>query len=150
MNPRHAYGRVPSTRAEGDDSLSAFTKRVQGARAMQEIQVNELIDAASRVGEQLARQVKATQLRHVLDETVRIRMEAQRAASDFQKEVRPRVVLLKPRLAYQAGRERSMKPFCDLLSAMIDRVQDERDFEGLAEFVQAVIAYHRYHGGSDH
>lgn len=143
-------GRSSAPARRGDDPYQAFSSTMDNVQTLSDVPAEELVKAANDIGHSLKTVgVRAAQLRHILDEVNRIRMEARRPGVEFRKNVLPRVVLLKPRFAYLAGRERDLKGLYHVLSEMIDRVHDRDDFETLAEFVQGVVAYHRFYGGSD-
>ncbi|MHC5859954.1 type III-A CRISPR-associated protein Csm2 [Nostoc sp.] len=57
------------------------------------------------------------------------------------------VVLLKPKLAYAAARQRSAKPLEEVISVAIDKVESTKDFERLVQFIESIIAYHKAEGG---
>ncbi|GAX41468.1 Csm2 family CRISPR-associated protein [Tolypothrix sp. NIES-4075] len=57
------------------------------------------------------------------------------------------VVLLKPKLAYAAARQRSAKPLEEVISIAIDKVESTKDFERLVQFIESIIAYHKAEGG---
>ncbi len=57
------------------------------------------------------------------------------------------VVLLKPKLAYAAARQRSAKPLEEVISLAIDKVESAKDFERLVQLIESIIAYHKAEGG---
>jgi CRISPR-associated protein Csm2 len=57
------------------------------------------------------------------------------------------VVLLKPKLAYAAARQRSAKPLEEVISVAIDKVESTKDFERLVQLIESIIAYHKAEGG---
>ncbi len=57
------------------------------------------------------------------------------------------IVLLKPKLAYAAARQRSAKPLEEVISIAIDKVESTKDFERLVQFIESIIAYHKAEGG---
>ena len=62
------------------------------------------------------------------------------------------VKYLKVKLAYQAGREKSVKQFAEKarLPQRIDAIGcDRRKYQAFAHFVEALVAYHRFHGGQE-
>ena len=60
------------------------------------------------------------------------------------------LVLLKPKLAYQAGRNDEVKPLADLLTRAIDLVGEDRaNFQRFMDFFEAILAYHKAKGGKD-
>lgn len=55
--------------------------------------------------------------------------------------------LLRPKLAYTAGRHKGkVKDFRDLLEAAIKKT-NENNFDNFKNFVEAIVAYHKFHGG---
>jgi CRISPR-associated protein Csm2 len=60
--------------------------------------------------------------------------------------------LLRPRLAYQCGRfpkNRELEKLSHILAASIALVGDDMDaFQNFVDFFEAILAYHRYYGGS--
>ena len=62
------------------------------------------------------------------------------------------VKYLKVKLAYQAGREKSVKEFAEKaeIARRIDAIgRDRRKYQEFAHFVEALVAYHRFHGGQE-
>jgi CRISPR-associated protein Csm2 len=57
------------------------------------------------------------------------------------------IVLLKPKLAYAAARQRSAKPLEEVMSVAIDKVESTKDFERLVQLIESIIAYHKAEGG---
>jgi CRISPR-associated protein Csm2 len=62
------------------------------------------------------------------------------------------LLLLKPRLAYTAGRQpsKSAEPYMelrDVLCHSIDQVKDDPTFINFCNFFEAILAYHKAHGG---
>lgn len=67
-------------------------------------------------------------------------------------ELAAQVKYLKVKLAYQAGREKSVKQFAEKarLSQRIDAIGcDRRKYQEFAHFVEALVAYHRFYGGQE-
>ncbi len=67
------------------------------------------------------------------------------------EEVISKLVLLKPKLAYASGRHdiQALKYLAGILSNAIDLVyaQREKRFENFCKFFEAILAYHKAHGG---
>ncbi|MCS7028720.1 MAG: type III-A CRISPR-associated protein Csm2 [Bacteroidia bacterium] len=58
--------------------------------------------------------------------------------------------MLKPKLAYnksRQGNENKIHLFYEVVSQLIDKVNDEVSYNNFATFIEAVIAYHKAHGG---
>jgi CRISPR-associated protein Csm2 len=103
------------------------------------------------VGEQLAKVMKdkkvtTSQIRKFIDELQRLRSSSR---LDLEQ-----VKLTKIRLIYAAGRAEkgsaeALKNFEQAFSYALEHLHDKQDFTNLVRFVETVVAYHRYLGGSD-
>jgi len=68
--------------------------------------------------------------------------------SDKQAQAIRKLILLKPKLAYQAERHEPVKPLEAVLRQAIDQVQGKREnFVRFVEFFEAILAYHTAFGG---
>ena len=67
--------------------------------------------------------------------------------------IQERIEYLKVRLVYECGREPYViKPFVEKagLLSLIDNIRDSRKkFIDFARYMEALVAYHRFHGGED-
>lgn len=107
----------------------------------------DLVAQADGIGRDLGNGgVTTSQIRNFLDEVNRIEAESRVSRGAFDES---RVVFLKVQLAYAAGRENKLKAFARLFSAAVDKVSSREDFDRFVKFTQAVVAYHRFHGGSN-
>lgn len=60
------------------------------------------------------------------------------------------LMILKPQLAYAKARaSRELTPFFIVVNPLMERVRDAEDFSRLVHFIEAIVAYHKYHGGRD-
>lgn len=62
------------------------------------------------------------------------------------------VKYLKVKLAYQAGRERSVREFgekADLTNRINKIGRDLKKYQDFAHFVEALVAYHKFYGGKE-
>lgn len=83
--------------------------------------------------------LKATQLRRFYEAMLAIR--SKKSAS---------LMILKPQLAYAKARaSRELTPFFIVVNPLMERVHDAEDFSRLVHFIEAIVAYHKYHGGRD-
>jgi len=123
-------------------------------RSLKEDKSEELIGFVDKIGEDLVgedlakeKKVKMSQLRKVLDafEKVRSAVRLGKEEVDVREEVQP----LKIHLAYAAGRQPVLKPLQGVLNMAIDRVSDKEDFKKLSQFIEGLIAYHKFHGGEE-
>ena len=100
----------------------------------------KLVATAQEIGHYLARQrLSTSQIRNIFGEVKRMQ------ASGYD---RGSLILLKPRLAYAAGRHGgAVKDLRDVLVAAIDVVDDATKFKNFVNFFEAILAYHREAGG---
>lgn len=111
---------------------------------------NKLVEVAERLGQDFAKdgqgvkKLSTSQIRNVFGEVKRLQMKG------FNEQASRELILLKPKLAYQAGRHNETKvpELADVLSKAIDRVGSNQErFEHFVDFFEAILAYHRKHGG---
>ncbi|WP_027843068.1 type III-A CRISPR-associated protein Csm2 [Mastigocoleus testarum] len=108
--------------------------------------IRELVEHAEKFGPYLKLQrLETNQIRKFLDAINRLKAELAETG-DFSK-IETEVVLLKPKLAYAAARQRAAKPLNDVMSVAIDVVRDKEDFERLVQLIESIIAYHKAEGG---
>ena len=71
------------------------------------------------------------------------------------KDIKPELILLKPRMAVRVGRSKVEEGFFKVIVAAMDKIEvdDEKEtiknFNVFVEFFEAIIAYHKYLGGSN-
>jgi CRISPR-associated protein Csm2 len=86
-----------------------------------------------------------SQIRNICGTVKKLEMKACR------ENVIPELILLKPRLAYIAGKHKNitgMKFLKDLLSQAIDMVAEKEErFVYFCKFFEAILAYHKAEGG---
>lgn len=117
-------------------------------------------------GQQFARSVTTSQLRNVFSKIVSIRTFYNNPnVGDFKtfvNKLKRDITLLKPRLAYATGRDRSLKNFNDDMVNLIDETIKSIDLElsslkteqykltsidNFFAIVEGFVAYHKYYGG---
>ncbi len=144
-NPRNQYKKPVAVLSKEDKKLISqiiIDKNAAGT----------LVSYADRLGKQLKEEdLKASQIRAVFDE---VRQIEALWLQDEEKALY-RVHLLKPKLAYRAAREKKGVPALkEVLTLAIDLVVEKRElakerFRRFTEFFEAIIAYHKAHGGKD-
>lgn len=133
--------------------------KVDSHRIISEGDVSLLVDTAKEVGNSLARQLTTSQIRNIFGEVRRIQMNwPPDAAKDKVKtdEAFRSVVLLQPKLAYQAKRERGrgVEELQMALDPCIEEIrkapQDQRRlyFTRFVDFFESILAYHKAAGGN--
>lgn len=102
--------------------------------------------------------LKTNQIRKFLTavNTVTGKIDIYRVKSEqaltLPEELAAEVKYLKIKIAYQAGRERSVKEFVEKaeLIRWIDEVGNSVErYEKFAKYVEALVAYHKFYGGRD-
>ena len=108
---------------------------------------DEMVKYAESIGRGLAQNERLTssQIRNFFSEVKQIEGHV-REKNELDKR---RLVLLKPRLAYQARRSgRGVGKLEKVLSPAITFVGDNVDyFRNFVDFFEAILAYHKAHGG---
>ena len=99
-----------------------------------------LVNTAMVIGRSLAqRKLSTSQIRNIFGEVKRMQM---RGFDPYKFQ------LLRPRLAYAAGRHRgAVEELKDVLEVAIGEVKGEEGFRRFADFFEAILAYHREAGG---
>ena len=145
------YQERGGSRGGGEDPsvTDQVVKEIGSLKTLSMLETDQLVDLAEKMGDFLANQIrlKTSQIRKFLDAVNEIKSKGtqDREASFF----RSQCMLLKPKLAYAAGRQDEVRPLMVVLVPCIDRVHNKDDFNRFYRFVEAIIAYHRYHGGRD-
>jgi|GEM_PF-2298146 len=112
-----------------------------------------LIDCIDEFTRAKTREIKTNQIRKFYDKVRSLEQKLEKVKlssqqeSEINEQARIGVLSLKPLLAYAVGRQRSLKDLADILDAAISRVYDYEDFKKFVELFQAIVAYHKYHGG---
>lgn len=109
-----------------------------------------LVHAAEKLGESLKNQgLKTSQIRKVYGTVKKIQVSEEFRQNDL--------IMLKPKLAYAAARNRAVTDLKDALTQAIDKVIDtvgddkkkekEKKFKNFVDFFEATLAYHKAAGG---
>jgi CRISPR-associated protein Csm2 len=119
--------------------------------ALKSLSAERLVEMASQMGDFLANHIRlnTSQIRKFLDAVNAIKSQSVQQVTD-DAFFRSACMLLKPKLAYAAGRQPDeVKPLMAVLVPCIDRVHTKDDFGQFYRFVEAMVAYHRFYGGRD-
>jgi CRISPR-associated protein Csm2 len=115
-----------------------------------------LVGQAEAIGKYLAKvKFPTSQIRGIFGTVRRIEMNWDEGMPpDKQLWAQRELLLLKPKLAYQAARHKKqtggqgMDLLKDVLSDAIERVGEDRErFRHFVDFFEAILAYHRAYGG---
>jgi len=114
--------------------------------SLKDYPIRDLVKHAEEFGPYLKQQrLETNQIRKFLDAINRIKANLAEK-SDFSGQI-DEVILLKPKLAYAAARQRAAKPLAEVMSTAIDKVRSREDFERLVQLIESIIAYHKAEGG---
>ena len=110
---------------------------------------------AYKKGKEFARNIKTNQIRNFFAHINTIRNEFKNLKlnkSSFDQ-LDSSLILVKPKLAYAKGRNKEVEPFQILMFETIDKVvkskNKEKAYTNFFEFVEAIVAYHKYYGGRE-
>ncbi len=103
----------------------------------------EMVACAERLGSYLQQQnVTSSQIRNAYGNLKKLEMNG------WGPQTQRHLVLLKPRLAYAAGRHGGgLKDLKQVLERAIDAVCDQDSFARFCQFFEAILAYHKAYGG---
>lgn len=131
-----------------------IVKGIAEGPSLQEIKTDNVIRWAQILALVLvAEELKTSQIRKFLSGVRGVEVKVNRnTPEDF---TRQEVAFLKVHLAYAKARQQaSVKPLMDVMTVVIDKIRDEgkeglEDFNVFVRFVEAVVAYHRFYGGTE-
>jgi CRISPR-associated protein Csm2 len=121
---------------------------------LSKVNAEKIVDIAEKAGKYLASKkaggidsLKINQIRRFLDEIRKIEAFLKKDKNNFDSD---RVILLRPKLAYAAGRVEEVIPLMNILDPAIkSATTSAENFKKLLRLVEGIIAYHRYFGGSN-
>lgn len=122
--------------------------------------VDLIVQAENRAKQFKSDGLKTNQIRNFYSAIARMRtdFEVERVDTDdrevrtFSKSIENKLVMLRPKLAYAAGRQNAVRAnfFHYMTSAIDNLLESKRDATSLEKFfaiVESVVAYHKFHGG---
>ena len=142
-------GSSPSGARGGPAPAAPTNERELIRRIILEGDYQTLVDEADRIGSELVKQrLTTSQIRNVFGEVKRLQMR-------FDAN---RLRMLKPKLAYMGARAgHGGQRLREVMSAAVDAVfsgnpsdpEVLQRFQRMVDFFEAILAYHRAHGGRD-
>lgn len=128
------------------DIQKTIIKHIDELGSFKDYYIRDLVNHAEEFGNFLrSERLETNQVRKFLDAINQLKTELTKD-NDF-KQIETGVVLLKPKLAYAAARQKAAKPLSQVMSKAIDKVKTTQDFERLVQFIESIIAYHKAAGG---
>lgn len=104
---------------------------------------------ANKFTEDSRNKVKTNQLRNFYSAIVAIRTKF-RSEKTVTAQIERDLILLKPKLAYAAGRQPRVKPFYELMKQAIDttvKIEETKKplaLQNLISITEAIVAYHKF------
>ena len=99
----------------------------------------------------MSKKLTTSQIRNIFGEVRSIEQEVGLEEKTLPLNVQRRLLMLKPKMAYQVGRfsnNGGLKALVDTLSQAIDLIEnDVRRFHTFVDLFEAILAYHRRYGG---
>ncbi|WP_414516468.1 type III-A CRISPR-associated protein Csm2 [Nostoc sp. PCC 9305] len=136
----------PANVIPNNNIVQEIITKIKGFKGLQSYPIRDLVNDAAVFGPYLKQQrLETNQVRKFLDAINRLKADLTEKG-EFSA-IETEVVLLKPKLAYAAARQKAAKPLGDVMSAAIDRVNSIEDFERLVQLIESIIAYHKAEGG---
>jgi CRISPR type III-A-associated protein Csm2 len=136
-------------------NTSEVTQRIQKLQRMSDLPPAEFSEEgglADSLAIEFKDKLKPTQLRKVFTEIKRVRRDVERQGAPAPEAPfdRARLLKLMPTLAYAVGRDLLPRGFYDILKLSFgqERLKTTSDFLRSADFVEAILAYHKFHSRS--
>ena len=129
-----------------EDELAA---KFSSVPQISDVGAAELMAMAEHFGRVLAKSVrlKTTQVRKFFEAVKRVAAELRtQDGLDLASEC----ALLRPHLAYAAGRVDTVKPLMRVLDPCLQKIRTPADFQTFYRFLESTLAYHRFYGGRDY
>lgn len=113
-----------------------------------------LVKQAERLGKILAvNRLTTSQIRAIFGSVWRIEIAWRSPDPAAKLKAHREIPLLRPRLAYLAGRERNQGPVNSLKEVLTEALElvgnDEARFRNFVDFFEAILAYHKAFGGRE-
>lgn len=131
-----------------ENEIRKIKTEFQQVNNLEEISAETIVKNADKVGKILKDiGLKTTQIRKFLDGVRRLDHTFEKG-KNFNKNS---VVLLRPKLAYAAGRNKhTVGPLFDVLDPVIKAGSySYKSFKNLLAFIEGIVAYHKFYGGQD-
>lgn len=140
-NPKGGYVSNKPSAAEAKFSQLAFQKDWIEKEANP-----KMIEYAEEAGRFMAQnKLTNSKIRSIYGEIKRIQM------GEFDKE-KSSFYLLRPKVAYALGRDDSnegLKLFKKIFDQASEYVTNQKSYQNFCNFIEAILAYHKAHGGKD-
>ncbi|KAB2908132.1 MAG: type III-A CRISPR-associated protein Csm2 [Ignavibacteriales bacterium] len=130
-------------------------ENLNGVKDLSEIKPEDIDSIGKTMGKSLVdREVKTNQLRNFYSSIISIRTKLRKEKS-VTPAIERELVLLKPKLAYATGRNKKVMELYNLMqdgigATVSENVSDKKAaLANLISITEAIVAYHKFHGGKD-
>lgn len=111
-----------------------------------------LVEEADRLGKELVRNgLTTSQIRNIFGEVRSIEQDVLPTDQQLSLDVQRRLLMLKPKMAYQVGRFSNNQALQELVETLSDAIgligNDKNRFQTFVNLFEAILAYHRRYGG---
>ena len=130
--------------------FAEIINKINALPSFSDFSVDDLIAHGKEIGQRLAKkpiELKTSQIRRFFDSLKNIQSKITKESFE---QYRDEIVLLRPKLAYAAGRQRrQVEDLMKVLDPAISKIENYEDFNCFIQFVETIVAYHKYAGGGE-
>ncbi len=134
----------PKDRGSRDKPHEKIKQRIEGLPSLSSYGAKDLVRDAKRLAGYIGN-LKTAQIRKIYGTVKGLEMDF-RGAGAINLD---RLILLRPKLAYAANKNRDVWPLQQVLDACIEKIREgdegRKDFERFVNFFEAILAYHSEH-----
>ncbi len=113
----------------------------------------EIIQNAKNTAEKQSKTIRTNQIRNFYAGVISIKQEYEKNNKEWNDAIATKVQLLKPALAYAAGRQKAVEQFMMFvepeIDALLESTNKEKALENFFVLIESFIAYHKFYGGKD-
>jgi len=122
------------------------------SKPLDKASAQEINSYCDKKGKEFAINIKTNQIRNVFSKITSIRNNYS-IKREVNEKIERDLILLKPLLAYSAGRKAEVKNFQQEMNKVIDAVINSTDknlaLQNFFAIVEGFVAYHKFYGGRD-
>jgi CRISPR-associated protein Csm2 len=129
-------------------------ENLDGVQDLSQLSPEDINSISEHYGYKLADKregIKTNQVRNIFSTVMALRTKLQ-TDKKWSDEIYNDLILIKPKLAYAAGRQKNVKPLYELLSKGVDATVNANDKEkalkNFIQLVESIVAYHKFYGGN--
>ncbi len=129
--------------------LDKIITELKALNKLSELQKEKLVKFSDNIAYELKKDgLKTHQIRKFWSAINKIKSKTNTQEDEKLKDkiIKEEAIMLKPKLAYATGRKREVKKLMKVLEPCIDRIKNSQDFNVFIDFVESIVAYHKYHG----